>query len=620
MAWNSESRAQEVRTYVQSRGWVTRSRGAWIQFKSCPVCRGGKHRDEWTFGLNTETAAGVCHRGSCDWKGTLTSLKAQLGDLLEAVVPQAAAAPEPSSDEKARWRKDHEDLLSDDVNLKRLEEARGLLPETLKEFGVGIRVNADQSQHSFVFPYREESGKLAYVKVKRRTSKGGKDLWREPKGQPRSYLFGAHKLHGTERVVIVEGEEDAMLLSQEGIENVVSVPDGAKVSATERSKPWLDRLEAFQEIVICLDNDGPGREGANALASLMGEERSRIVEYPPLEGAKDATDYWKASKLPDLLKAIREAKGKPHPLVIAAGSPAIAEAIRKQHEDDDPHGISTGWKNVDALLGGMRPAELTILTAHTGAGKSAWVVNLLCQLAQRDTPVIGASFELSTEDYIWRFLQKITGKFPWGRPDSLVVPMSHEERDKALVTLAEMPLWIVSHFGQMKIDQYEEAIRYASRRLKIKVAVLDHIHFMLVGSGDNERHVLSDAMYRLKSLARELGITILVVAHPSRAARGKLSPDLSDLHGSAALEQIADNVVTLQRVMEDETPSMGRAVFAVKKLRCGRSGRLGSAELDFHRAGESFMDPPFAAAAEPGGTAPPPEMEEEDDTSFATSF
>ena len=174
--------------------------------------------------------------------------------------------------------------------------------------------------------------------------------------------------------------------------------------------------------------------------------------------------------------------------------------------------------------------------------------------------------------------------------------------------MAAMPLWVIQHFGQMGVGQFEEAVRFAVRRLGVKVAVLDHIHFMLVGAGDEERHVLTDAMYRLKNLAKELGISVVVVAHPSRAARGKASPDLTDLHGSASLEQIADNVVTLQRLMDAETASRGRAVFAVKKLRCGRSGRLGSCELEFERAAESFVD---SVAIE---------VEADDDQGFAKAF
>jgi len=611
MKYSAESRAREVAEYAQSRGWVTRTRNGWLQVRHCPVCRGGKHRDAWTFALNLEGAAGVCQRGSCGWQGTLSQLKAQLGDLVETIAPTRPKQRKLlADDDRDRWRRDHEALLSDEVNLRRIEEHRGLTVETLKEWKVGLRVDRDGATATLVLPYHGEDGRLVYAKLKRRTREGGKDIWREPKGQPQSYLWGSHRLHGTERVVVVEGEEDAMLLSQAGVENVVSVPDGAKISSAERNKPWLDRLEAFQEIVICLDNDKPGREGAEALAGLMGEERCRVVEYPRADGAKDATDYWRQGKLDDLVRAISEAKGKPHPLVVGIGSPDIADAIRRQHEDPDPHGISTGWRSVDELLGGMRPAELSILTAHTGCGKSAWVVNLLAQLAQSGTPVIGASFELSTEDYVWRFIQKITGKYPWGRPDSMAEPLTPTERDAALRTLGGLPLWIVRHFGIMGVEQFAEAIRYAARRLGVRVAVLDHIHFMLVGSGDEERHVLSDAMYKLKMLARELNISIVVVAHPSRAARGKSSPDLSDLHGSASLEQIADNVLTLARIQEAETASSGRAVFAVKKLRAGRSGRLGSVEMLFRRAGESFED---LDAEWQGG-------EEEEGEDFAEAF
>ncbi len=600
--YSAESRAQEVREYVQAKGWPRRVRSGWVQVRRCPICNGGQHGDEWTFALNSTTAAGVCHRGSCAWSGTLSSLKAQLGDLIAQPAPAPKAKAEPKADPGA-WRTDHDALLADEVTLKRLEAERGITPETVREWRLGYR----PGDRALVFPFVDDGGRLAYVKTKTKTRDGGKTVRREPGGTSRSYLFGGHRLRGSERVVVVEGEEDAMLLAQAGVPNVVSVPDGAKITGTERNRAWLDRLEAFEEIVVCLDADAPGAEGAEALARLMGAERCRIVEHPEVEGCKDATDYWRAGALEKLVRAIDQARGQPHPLVVSAGAPDLAEAIRKQHTDPNPHGLPTGWRTVDDLLGGMRPAELTILTAHTGAGKSAWAVNLLAQLAQAGVPVLGASFELSTEDYLWRFLQKLTGRYPWARSDSLAVPMSAEERDDALARLADMPLWIIRHFGTMRVEQYEDAVRYAARRLGVRVCVLDHIHFMTLGAGDDERHVLTDAMYRLKSLARELGLSLVVVAHPSRAARGKASPDLSDLHGAASLEQIADNVVTLQRVTESETPSTGRAVFSVKKLRAGRSGRLGSGELTFSRAGESFEDP---FEREPG----------EDDLEFADGF
>jgi len=123
------------------------------------------------------------------------------------------------------------------------------------------------------------------------------------------------------------------------------------------------------------------------------------------------------------------------------------------------------------------------------------------------------------------------------------------------------------------------------------VFVLDHLHFMTQAAGDKERFALSNAIHELKTATIELNVALLLVAHPSRHARDKESPDGTDLHGSASLEQVTDNLVTVARKRDAENDNYGSAIVAVKKLRRGRSGRLGSFEMSFDRAAESFRDP-----------------------------
>ena len=59
--------------------------------------------------------------------------------------------------------------------------------------------------------------------------------------------------------------------------------------------------------------------------------------------------------------------------------------------------------------------------------------------------------------------------------------------------------------------------------------------------------------------------------------------------GSAALEQVSDNVISMSRAA-DESALYGSAQVTLGKLRSGRCGRLGSCELGFHRPGERFFE------------------------------
>ena len=592
MADQRESLRDQIIAYLAEKGWPWRQEGRWIRLRQCPACRAD---ETYTFALDQETGAGKCHRGSCGYVGGLTLIALMHGD---AINPPSNSRSAPRSTagaivaDDALWRDPHDALLADPSILASYCAQRAMSPETVRRCRIGVR----RDQGVTTIPYFDRDGKFLYVKLKSRGVDGTKRIRRQPVGAT-SVLWGLDRLDGIDQVIVTEGEEDAAVLIDAGLANVVSVPDGAALSADSRgAKRWIDALEPFRDIVICFDGDVAGQKGAGVLATMLGVDRCRIVELPDDvvcngKPAKDPTDFARAGAIAQVLSAIEKAHAPAHPLVGHIASDEAIDAIWAQWYDTDPHGISTGWGALDNLIGGVRPGEVTILTGHTGSGKSAFAVGLATQVAQSGRAVLFASLELSQEDLTWRFLQRIIGKFPWARRDqSNAHVMTKPDLERGIEILRSLPLHVVKRFGTMDIKDFLDCARFATRRYGAALHVLDHLHFATMGSGDNERHVLSDAIYATKNAARDLRTSFVVIAHPSRHARNKESPDISDLHGAAALEQVADNVLVVRRI-ENAALDAPNAEVSLKKLRQGRSGQKGSALFDFEVAGERFVDP-----------------------------
>ena len=88
-------------------------------------------------------------------------------------------------------------------------------------------------------------------------------------------LFGWHTVpHTATELIITEGEFDAMAVYQATGRPAVSLPNGC------RSLPMevLVLLERFDTIYLWMDNDGPGREGAEMFARKLGVERCLVVQ------------------------------------------------------------------------------------------------------------------------------------------------------------------------------------------------------------------------------------------------------------------------------------------------------------------------------------------------------
>ncbi len=195
------------------------------------------------------------------------------------------ALPPPS--QMARW---HRPSLGEAVAIYGYRSAEG---ELLYEKGRWERTDPTAGERSKDFAFREPDpdrpGRF-------KKGKGGaRVLYRLPE------LRAAREDQSGEAPVlfITEGEKDADRLAALGL--VSTTNDGG--ASGPFPDDWLEELQGFRQVVVCEDNDLPGRRRA---ARLAFEARKvvndvRVLSFPEFDEHADVSDYLDAGKKRDEL-------------------------------------------------------------------------------------------------------------------------------------------------------------------------------------------------------------------------------------------------------------------------------------------------------------------------------
>lgn len=246
-------------------------------------------------------------------------------------------------------------------------------------------------------------------------------------------------------------------------------------------------------------------------------------------------------------------------------------------------GVSTGFPDLDFKLAGMQDANLLILAARPGTGKTAMILNIAQYVAVKEkTPVGIFSLEMSKEELVDRLLVAQADIDAWKLKTGKLTDDDFTRLSEAMGELAEAPLYIDDTPGLNILE-----MRTKARRLQvehgIKLIIVDYLQ--LADSGrkfDNRVQEVSVISQSLKNLARELRLPVLACSQLSRAveARGTKVPELSDLRESGSIEQDADVVMFLYREEQDQR-EWGEQIPTKLRIAKHRNGPLGEVDLIF---------------------------------------
>jgi replicative DNA helicase len=262
------------------------------------------------------------------------------------------------------------------------------------------------------------------------------------------------------------------------------------------------------------------------------------------------------------------------------------EQIEKLYENrGSVTGLPTGFVELDRLTSGLHAAEMIVIAARPAMGKTAFAMNIAEHVAMDIGKAVAIfSLEMSSQQLVQRILcsrakvdlQRVRNGFL-------------SERDFPNLMAAASQVAAAKMFIDDTPGLTVTELRAKARRIKsqhdIQLIVIDYLQLLRSMSRraqDNRQLEISEISAGIKSLAKELGLPIIVIAQLNRQPDTRLKeggrPRLSDLRESGSIEQDADLVGLLVRPEYYETDDeakqerAGEAELIIAKQRNGPTG------------------------------------------------
>ena len=234
---------------------------------------------------------------------------------------------------------------------------------------------------------------------------------------------------------------------------------------------------------------------------------------------------------------------------------AISMAEVAYGREDHVVGVSTGFRDMDKLLGGLHPSDLVILAGRPSMGKTALATNIafnaayLAQEKGSGAPVAFFSLEMSANQLAMRLLGQESGISSDRIRRGAIEQKDFSKFMELSQKFHELPLFI-DDTPALSVASLLTRARRLKRKHNIGLIVVDYLQLLNANnSNDNRVQELSEITRGLKMLAKDLDVPVLALSQLSRAVeqREDKRPQLSDLRESGTIEQDADVVMFVYR-------------------------------------------------------------------------
>lgn len=248
----------------------------------------------------------------------------------------------------------------------------------------------------------------------------------------------------------------------------------------------------------------------------------------------------------------------------------VAEALDRYQQamnlNGQLPGISTGFYRLDDLTGGFIPKNLWVIGGSTSDGKSAFTLQMLASSASRGEPVCLYTFEMPDDEEVDRLFAHYSSTSSQSFRRGKFTGEQFKAITRTSKALLNLPLYIRDVDGK-KLSSLIADMRLMKRRHKIKVFAIDYLQLVSPDQrGHNREAEVAEISRRLKGLAKNMGVTILVLSQLNDDGR---------LRESRAIGMDGDVVLTISvPVREDKEPDDTRRTLYLSKNRNGERHKV----------------------------------------------
>lgn len=260
--------------------------------------------------------------------------------------------------------------------------------------------------------------------------------------------------------------------------------------------------------------------------------------------------------------------------------------------------ITTGFQQLDQLIGGFEPGEVIVIGARTGMGKTALLLSMMKNItAVTDHPIGFISLEFPTSQLMERIISaEAEIPVPKLRKADLKVSAWNRIFD-GIGDIKNRKIFIVDNprFAVANIRNVAERL---VRDCGIRILIIDYLQMIEPFSKKRTREEeMASIVKEIKQIAKEMRLVVIVASQLNRMVEmrsGDKRPYLSDLKHSGSIEEDTDKVIFIHRpevynILEDEKGNFlaGKALLIIAKNRTGPTGEI---MLNFNSQYGKFQD------------------------------
>ena len=547
---------EDAERFAAEHNIKCRRRGNELLLKWCPYCM-GNGKDKETFSINLGNGQFNCLRASCGAKGNMISLSRDFGFSL---------SPDSDTYYGIKWQrfktftKKAEDIEVPDSTTAYFA-TRGIGPETVKKYHITARKDDEKI---IVFPFYDPDNQLQFLKYRNTQFKkedGGSKEWCESGCKP--ILFGMAQCNLENKTLIMtEGQIDSLSVAEAGYENAVSVPNG-KNGFTWVPHCW-DWLQSFEKLIVFGDFE---RGAMTLLADMKTRFQGQVLKVRPEDyrDCKDANEILMKYGIDGIRQCIENAECDSDPHIIRMADVEPVDAANMEH-------FSTGFTDLDSLIGGFYFGQVILITGKRGNGKSTLASQFLSKALNAGYTCFAYSGELIHSNFREWIDRQLAG------PSCLEpVKLNDDKQDWTVKDWKRRQLhdwyyhtmWLQDD-GNMTSDEETESllqtVEKAAKEYGIRVILLDNLMTALDENLSADLNRLQSNFVRgLARIARAYHVVIFLIAHP-RKRRGDVTDfDADDVMGSGNITNAVD--VVLQYESPGKQFGLPDRILAVKKNR-----------------------------------------------------
>lgn len=350
---------------------------------------------------------------------------------------------------------------------------------------------------------------------------------------------------------------------------------------------YADYIGQFPYILLAVPPGEAQEEIACELATrfsipIMVPKREVFRGYPSIRALREAGGMKAQDRL------LLEAEELPTPGLIN-----LADVDCTMRENR-PRVVS-GFRELDAAIGGFAAGELSVWTGKRGEGKSTLLGQLLIEAVNQNHCVCAYSGELPKEQFKQVLLQQAAGPLNVkAREDAHSGRTFYDVNpavEQAIDRWWDKRIFLTDIQGKNAHNEENilKLFEYAWRRYGCDTFLVDNI--MTASLKDESLlgfwRAQSSFTGRLAAFAKAKGVHVHLVAHP-RKTPGKLEAD--DVGGSSDITNRADNVFKVERVPEEKTQEVGFSC-GLTVLKNREFGAQRQVKLEFNEAGRRYYKP-----------------------------